>query len=156
MNSLASIVESLGTWNWWILAGILLALEMLAPTFVFLWFGAAAALVGVIMFFADWTWQSQVSAFAVLSIALLVLSRTLLKKQMESAKPILNRRAYRHIGRVFVLDQAIENGQGKIKAGDTVWLVRGDDLPKGRSVRVTGAQGTALLVETLEETPSKD
>ena len=147
MSSLASIVESLGPWNWWVLAGILLALEMVAPSFVFLWFGAAAALVGVIMFFADWTWQSQVSAFAVLSIALLVLSRTLLKKKVDQSMPILNRRANRHVGRVFVLDQAIVNGEGKVKAGDTVWLVRGVDLPKGKSVKVVGTQGTALLVE---------
>lgn len=146
-SSLASIVETLGPWNWWILAGILLALEMLAPTFVFLWFGAAAAVVGFLMFFFDWSWQSQVVAFAVLSLALLILSRTLLKKQMESAQPILNRRANRHIGRVFVLDQAIKNGEGKVKAGDTVWLVRGSDLPKGHAVKVVGVQGTALLVE---------
>ena len=151
MSSFASIVETLGPWNWWVLAGILLALEMLAPTFVLLWFGAAAAIVGFLMFFVAWSWQGQVVAFAILSIVLLILSRTLLKKQVETALPILNRRANRHVGRVFVLDQAIQNGEGKVKAGDTVWLVRGKDLPKGHSVKVTGVQGTALLVEDADQ-----
>ena len=33
-------------WHWWILAGVLLIVELSSPVFVFLWLGFAAAAVG--------------------------------------------------------------------------------------------------------------
>lgn len=150
MGMIASIVDGLGVWNWWVLAGILLVLEMLSASFFFLWLGAAAAMVGVIMFFADWSWQVQISIFAVLAILLLVASRLWLKPGGATSDRKLNRRAERLVGRIYDLEEAISNGSGKIKVGDTVWLVRGEDLPLGNAVKVVGAEGTSLLVEPTE------
>ncbi len=150
MSSLASIVDGLGVWNWWVLAGIMLALEMLSASFFFLWLGAAAAIVGLIMFFADWSWQVQVSIFAVLAILLLVASRLWFKPGGNASGRQLNKRAARLEGRIYSLEEAIENGSGKIKVGDTVWLVRGDDAPKGANVKVVGSEGTTLHVELAD------
>jgi len=36
-------------WHWWILAGVLLILELTSPVFVFLWLGFAAAAVGFLL-----------------------------------------------------------------------------------------------------------
>jgi membrane protein implicated in regulation of membrane protease activity len=38
----------------------------------------------------------------------------------------------------------ISAGRGKIKAGDTLWLVVGDDLPAGTPVRVIDRDGDLL------------
>ena len=45
--------------------------------------------------------------------------------------------------------QAIENGQGRVRVGDSEWNARGPDAAVGVHVRVTGAEGTVLLVEAL-------
>ena len=58
----------------------------------------------------------------------------------------LNRRGARYVGQVFVLDEAIVNGRGKVRVGDTVWPVAGPELAKGARVRVIGVAGTVLEV----------
>ena len=53
------------------------------------------------------------------------------------------------LGRQFSLHEPIIAGRGKIKAGDTLWLVIGPDLPVGSSVRVIGQDGVLLKVEAI-------
>lgn len=36
-------------WHWWVLAGLLLVLELTRPVFLFLWLGFAAAAVGFLL-----------------------------------------------------------------------------------------------------------
>jgi membrane protein implicated in regulation of membrane protease activity len=43
--------------------------------------------------------------------------------------------------------EAITNGHGRVKVGDSVWSARGVDAAIGSRVRVTGADGAVLLVE---------
>ena len=43
-------IVALGAWNWMILAAILFVLELLAPGIFLMWFGAAAAVTGLIVF----------------------------------------------------------------------------------------------------------
>jgi membrane protein implicated in regulation of membrane protease activity len=62
-------------------------------------------------------------------------------------QPDLNRRAAQLVGRVAVVEEAIEHGRGKVRIGDTLWLVEGPDLPCGAEVRVRGARGALLEVE---------
>lgn len=150
MEMIASVVDGLGVWNWWILAGIMLVLELLSASFFFLWLGAAAVILGLIMFFADWSWQVQISVYAVLSIVLLVASRYWIKPGGAKSDRTLNKRAARLMGRTFELEEAIVNGRGKIKVADTVWIVRGDDRPKGAIVKVVGSEATTLIVEPFD------
>jgi membrane protein implicated in regulation of membrane protease activity len=46
-----------------------------------------------------------------------------------------------------VVEQAIENGRGKVRVGDTLWSAEGPDAPAGTRVTVTGTRGTVLVVE---------
>ncbi len=71
MNTLAG----LGIWNWFILGGVLLGLELIAPGTFMLWLGLSAIAVGLISLAIVWPWQAQLVAFAVLSIASIVLWR---------------------------------------------------------------------------------
>jgi membrane protein implicated in regulation of membrane protease activity len=94
------------------------------------------------------SWEVQVLIFAPLAVAAVVAARYyLLKHPIETADATLNRRGSQYIGHVFNLDEAIVNGVGKVKVGDTFWRVEGSDLPVGAKVKVTGIVGTVLKVE---------
>jgi len=41
------------------------------------------------------------------------------------------------------------DGEGRVRVGDSVWKVRGEDLPAGTKVAVKGVDGTILLVEEV-------
>ncbi len=142
------IIESLGNWAWWIIAGVMFILELMAPAFFFLWFGFAAVVTGLLVLFVPMGWQWQVSIFAVLTIILLLISRQVFGKTgWRSDKPMLNKRLERYVGKTYVLETAIRNGHGKVKINDTVWNVEGPEAPAGSQVKVTGAEGSTLIVE---------
>ena len=50
------------------------------------------------------------------------------------------------LGRVFSLESAIVNGEGRIRDGDAFWVVRGPDLAQGEPVRVVGVEAGVLRV----------
>jgi inner membrane protein len=50
------------------------------------------------------------------------------------------------LGRHLIVAEAIVNGRGKVRVGDTVWLAEGDDAPAGATVEVIGISGTTLKV----------
>jgi membrane protein implicated in regulation of membrane protease activity len=142
------LLYSLGPWNWFILGVVLLVLETVIPGVHFLWFGIAAFIIGVLAFALDLAWQWQVLAFALLSVAALFWVRKYARPDVAiSDQPDLNVRGQQYIGRSLVVDQAIQNGRGKARVGDSLWAVEGPDTPAGERVKVTGAKGTVLVVE---------
>jgi membrane protein implicated in regulation of membrane protease activity len=151
---MSSILEALGGWTWWILAGLLLIAELTSPGIYFLWLGIAAAATGAIVFFVDISWQVQIALWAVLSVVFVILSKSWMKNrnQIESDQPNLNRRMLNYVGRSFVLDEPIVNGQGRVRIEDTLWQVSGPDAPKGAWVRLARADGLCFVVEPVEKT----
>lgn len=148
MAGLQGFFADLGAWNWLILAGVLFVLELLAPGIFLVWFGIAALIVGLAALTVAVAWQWQLVLFAVLSLAAAMLARRYLRGgEAETDQPLLNRRAQQHVGRSYVLAEAIENGRGKVRIGDSVWRVEGPDLAQGQRVKVTGVEGTVLQVE---------
>ncbi len=140
----------LGPYTWWIIGAVLLSLEILAPGTILLWFGVAAMVVGVVAFFVDWPWQAELGLFGVLALGSILLSRRFLKRPLtESDRPFLNRRSDALIGRELILVEAIEQGTGKVRVNDTIWRVRGPDLPEGARVRVVASNGASLTVEPV-------
>lgn len=135
-------------WHWWVLGVVLLILEVFSPGAFFLWLGLAAGVVGIaLLVLPDLGWQLQLLLFAVLSVVSIVVGRIWLKRHpIETDLPTLNRRGEQYIGRVFTLEVPVVNGNGKIRVDDTTWKIRGDDRPPGSRVRVTGVDGTVLLV----------
>lgn len=136
-------------WHWLIAAVILITLEMLIPgTYYFIWMGAAAAIVGCILFIVPaMGWLGQVITFTVLSILTVVLFKIYQKNNpVKRDQPTLNRRGEQYIGRIFTLDEPIVNGIGKVRVDDSTWKVSGDDLPSGTRVRVIAVENTILKV----------
>ena len=143
-----SVVFSLGFWDWFILAAVLLLLEVMAPGTFMLWLGLSAFLVGLISFAIDWTWQYQCAAFAVFAIAAIPLWRRIgARAKAPTDQPFLNRRADAFIGLVFTLEKPIIDGSGTIGIGDTVWRVSGPDCPAGSRIKVAAIDGATLKVE---------
>jgi membrane protein implicated in regulation of membrane protease activity len=135
-------------WHWWAFGGALLIVEAFAPGFVFLWLGAAAGVVGTLL----WLWPGigpdyQVLIFAALSVASVLGWRRWRKAHSPASdQPNLNRRGAQYVGQRGPLVEPISNGRGRIRLGDSSWTVTGPDLPAGRTVEVTGADGVVLEV----------
>ncbi len=147
MNEVSSLFVSLGAWNWLILAGLFLVLELLAPGIFLIWFGIAAGIVGALALVFDVAWQWQLMLFAILSLAAVIAARKFLRKDdAQSERPLLNRRAQQHVGKSYLVVDAIENGRGKVKIGDTLWRAEGPDAAQGTRVKVTGTDGATLMV----------
>jgi membrane protein implicated in regulation of membrane protease activity len=148
------LIDSLGAWMWVILGFILLILEIAIPGVFFLWIGIAAILVGVIALLPGaigFAWQWQVIVFLVLAVASVFVGRRLMAGgSAETDEPLLNRRAEQLVGQIVTLNEAIINGHGRVRLGDTSWRVTGPDLPAGTRVRIASAvEGTTLAVEEL-------
>jgi len=142
------LLYGLGPWNWFILAVVLLTLETVIPGVHFLWFGIAAVIIGFLGVTTGIVWQWQVLAFALLSVATVFWVRKYARPDVAiSDQPDLNVRGQQYIGRSLVVEQAIQNGRGKVRLGDSLWAVEGPDAPAGSRVTVTGAKGTVLVVE---------
>jgi inner membrane protein len=139
---------ALGSWNWFIAAAVFFLVEILAPGTFMMWLGLAALLVGAISLGVEWSWQVQIIAFAIFSIAAIPAWRRLSRKvEAPVDRPFLNRRAEGYVGRVFTLDKPIVDGIGTIRIDDTVWRVSGPDCPAGSRVKVARAEGAELSVE---------
>jgi membrane protein implicated in regulation of membrane protease activity len=149
MDAVIAFLTANPGWSWMITAAALFALDVMAPGLFLLWFGAAAAVAGLLVFAVpiDFTWQ--ILAFCGLSVLSVLLGRALLggNRGGLSDKPLLNQRARQLIGRNFVLATPIQSGRGRITAGDSLWSVKGPDMPAGSPVRVVDADGTVLIVE---------
>ena len=144
-------LASLHFWHWWILAALLATVEAVAPGIFFIWFAAAAAIVGLAaLILPGMGWEIQVFLFAILAAVAVFIGRRFLHRRMESPDPALNRRGERYVGRQFTLETAIVNGRGSIKVDDSVWRAEGPELPAGRRVKVVGADGTVLHVEAAD------
>lgn len=143
------LLQAVVFWHWWVLGVGLLVLELLAPGSFFLWLAVAAGLTGLgKLALPALGWELQLLLFAVLSVASLVAGRAFVKRHpIETADKTLNRRGEQHVGKVYTLAVAIQNGRGTLQVGDSVWRVEGPDLPAGAQVRVVAADGAALKVE---------
>ncbi|MDD9910425.1 MAG: NfeD family protein [Ahrensia sp.] len=152
---IVQIFTELGPWTWFIVGLMLLIGEIFLPGVFLIWFGVAAITIGTLTLapFTDvawWPWQVQLVAFVVLSLLLVLIGRRIFPSgAVEPGTQGLNDRLGQLVGHETVLLDAIENGRGRVRLGDTVWRVKGDDLPVGQRVRVTGSEDGLLLVVAI-------
>ena len=143
-------------WIWFALAVVLLIVEMSTTELVAVWFAAAALVLGVVTAIVpslDIIWQ--VLIFAVLSAALVVATRPLVKKLMKRGKNretnlelVLNHKA--------IVVEAINNDleKGAVKINGLVWNARSEDgkpIPQDTLVLVKSIQGNKAIVQTVDE-----
>ncbi|MEZ5901056.1 MAG: NfeD family protein [Hyphomicrobiaceae bacterium] len=148
MQSVSHLIAQFGPWLWFALAALLMVLETLVPGIHFLWFGIAAAIIGVLALLLPIAWPWQIVAFAIISVATVFWVRRYAGDEVAD-EPTLNVRGAQYVGRKVEVVDAIRNGRGKVRVGDTVWTAEGDDAAQGAEVRVTGVNGTVLVVTPL-------
>lgn len=137
-------------YGWWLLALVLIGTELMLPGFFMLWIGIAAAAMGVILvFLPELSFMLQAILFTLLALVSCFVYWRFVRHAIDAPtdQPRLNRRAEQHIGRRYVLETAIVNGQGKARVGDSLWLVEGPELPVGTTVEVVGVDGSTLKVQ---------
>ena len=155
MPAFIDLFLGFGLWNWFIAGLVLMALEAAIPGVQFLWFGLSAIVVGFVLFLLTWlgvgeamTLPWQLVLFATVSVATVFAVRYFSDRQEgDRTELTLNQRAAQYIGRVVVVEEEIRGGRGRVRVGDTLWAATGADIPQGARVRVTGAEGTVLVVE---------
>jgi inner membrane protein len=140
-----------GSWFWFILAGLLLIGELLSPGVFLIWLAGAAAITGLVDVAIGLAWTTELLVFGVTAVLLVMVSWKFVTRGWNpvSDQPHLNHRHGAFVGRVFVLEQAINNGSGKLRVEDTLWDVDGPDLPAGARVKVTAVNGLRLIAERV-------
>lgn len=135
---------------WWLLALLLIALEVALPGYFLLWIGIGAGATGVLVWLLPgMSLLAQAIAFAVLAALACAVYAYVVRPRLrrgDAAGEQLNRRGAQMVGQRYVLIEPIVNGRGKARVGDGAWLVSGPDLPLGTVVEVVGVDGTTLRV----------
>ena len=137
--------------TWAAVALLLFAAETMAPGAFMLWLGFAAVVVFVgTLLVPGIPLLAQVAAFVLLSFISIQVYRTWFRnREPQSDRPALNRRTAALVGRVVPLERAIVQGRGRVQIADAYWDVTGPELPAGTPVRIVGAEGMTLVVESL-------
>ncbi len=144
-----TVTNLVASYGWWLLALLLIAAELVLPGYFLLWVGLAAAIMGLVMLvLPGLVFLAQAVLFALLAISVCFIYWKYIRPSAEQRddQPLLNRRGDRMIGRRVLVVDALVNGRGKVKVGDSEWLVEGDDCPAGTPVRVVAINGTTLQV----------
>jgi membrane protein implicated in regulation of membrane protease activity len=146
---IVAFMQDLGVWSWFVVGALLLAIEIVVPGTFILWLGLAAVATGLVVLVFAMSLPLQFLVFGLLSVIAVVLWWNLARgrKGADNDRPMLNRRAERHLGREFVLETPIVGGHGRVGIDDTTWRIAGPDCPAGTRVRVAGTDGALLIVE---------
>lgn len=143
-----TLVAEYGGWSWVAAGAVLLAIELVVPGGVFVWLGLSAVATGAVTLLTGLPWQWQFALFAILSLVTVILWTRYRRRRPEASdSPFLNQRTSRFLGQVHTLGEPIENGEGRLRIGDTTWRVKGPDTPAGAQVKITGADASVLRVE---------
>lgn len=145
------IFSSFDVWSWLSLGVILMLLELIVPGVFLFWVGLGSALTALVALLTDWTISDQLICFSFLSIISLFFGLFVYKKifasdsQKQTAD--INDINLDFVGKTYTVSDAITEGQGKVKVGDTVWIAECQtDVAKGQKVVVEKVNGTVLLV----------
>lgn len=154
MEGLEFTLWPLTAWHWLAIALILFSIEMMTGTWDLLWVSIAAAFTSAFAAFAPAgiaEWQGQLIFFAVATVVLFVIGRTIGRQMRENVEehPTLNKRMAGTLGKRGVVADDFMGGLGRVKLGDTVWSaqsVDGANLASGSAVIVEATEGNTLKV----------
>ncbi len=139
-------------WHWIVVGLLLVGLEIFVPSFVILWFGVAAILVGILISIVSLGFTAQLLTWGILSVVLLVLWHKLVSPRMlNKTMAGLSREAI--IGQVgTVIDYSSVNARGNLRfpaplLGNDEWeFIYEGELQAGDRVIVTEVSGNSLIV----------
>ena len=140
-------------WHWIVLGIALMAIEILLPSFVALWFGAAAVVVGVLLLFIpSLSVAVQVVLWVIFSIIFTWLwFRIMQPLAVDKTKAGLSREAIiGEIGQVLSAPTTERRGTLRFSVpilGADEWpFICSDEVASGDRVRVSDISGNDLIV----------
>jgi hypothetical protein len=143
-------------WHWIVFGIALMISEIFLGTFFILWFGAAAVVVGALLFFVptlSMTWQ--ILLWTILSSALALGWFKYLKPlSIDKTKAGLSKEAITgEVGQVLVVPTAEKRGKLRFPApilGADEWIIISEDeLELGDRVGVVDVSGNSLIVKKV-------
>lgn len=143
---------------WLILAAVFLVAEVLTLGLTSIWF-CGGALMGALMAWLHLPVYIQILVFAVVSAILLLLTRPLAQKYLNSRTVRTNVESL--IGEVCIVTEPIDNlkAEGQVSLNGQTWSARSlyDDLliKKNVRVRVEAISGVKLIVSPLPPSPDE-
>ena len=135
----------------WLLCGVIgLALELILPGLIVLFFGCGALLTGI----AAWIFPSlqiegQLIVFVVSSVVLLLVFRKMLRNRFfNKSKESGDELADEYIGKTAVALTDFANGHGEVEFKGSKWeALSADEIRKGDTVVISSRESIKLTVE---------
>lgn len=145
-----SLLDGISPFYWIAFALLLGAAVMVTSIDLFLWPAMAALVVGILLFSApELSGQTQILAFAVLSVCAVLAARAIMPRFGQSGKPgaALNDPAERMVGRQATVIEA-SGTEGKVTIDQVRWHAKWKTgtAKDADLVRVVDYQGTTLIV----------
>jgi len=134
-------------WYWAIAAAVIAYVELHAPGFYLIWIACGAATTAAAIGLFGSLLEEQLITFAAASVGFCIVGYFVYRSLDVQPRASLNRRELGIVGTEGVVAEPIQNGHGKVKLGDTVWLAQGPASPVGTAIRVRALRGTTVQVE---------
>ena len=134
---------------WLVLLVAFLVVEGLTVGLVSVWFAGGALAALLVSLLGGQLWL-QVTAFLVVTVALLCLLRPFVKKHLKPRLVATN--ADSLVGKICVVTEPVDAMNGRVKVGDVTWSSRTEcvqEIPAGAKVRILKIQGVKVFVETV-------
>jgi len=140
---------SSGGWQLWVLTGVILGvLELKLSGYVMLWFGIGA-FVAALLATLGLPFNAQLAAFNLVSVALLVGSRTLLRRFFMRGASSVRHGVEAMLGADAVVVEPIpRDGFGTVRINGELWTARSLEgaIAEGERVRIENLEGLKLAV----------
>lgn len=135
----------------WLLCGVIgLALELILPGLIVLFFGCGALLTGVVTWiFPSLQIEGQLIVFVVSSVVLLLVFRKMLRNRFfNNSKESDDELADEYIGKTAVALTDFANGHGEVEFKGSKWeALSADEIRKGDTVVISSRESIKLTVE---------
>ena len=136
-------------WLWAVGGLVLVGAEALMPGVFLLWIGIAALITAGLAAVLPGSLEAELGLFAITAVLSCIVGWLVSRGRKARAPNGVNDPRSRVVGSVGHVTEAIRDGQGKVRIGDSDWLAEGPDLPTGAAVRVKSLHGTAVKVEAI-------
>jgi membrane protein implicated in regulation of membrane protease activity len=151
-----ALTQTVQWWHWVVLGIVLVAAEIVIPSFIVIWFGVAALAVGATVYLFAPAFDIQLYLWSGLSVLLLLAYWKYFKKAEPEVPVGQSEGEYAGIeGKVLEV-----LGEGRYRArfelpvlGDRVWIVEtenGESLEEGDPILVSHVYGQILKVKKAQ------
>ena len=137
----------------WVIAGLALSLlELIVPGVYLIWFGFAAFVVSIAVYFMPLEFTTQLIVFAIASgifavIGVAVYRYIFSKAQVPAEYKNLNNTAEQYVGQLVTVAEDTADNRTKVKIGDTYWLASCQKpFKQGDTAKVVCVKDSLILI----------